>query len=403
MPPQIEFTGERFIPGVAGEIEFEHVHRYAFACRHAPGRRVLDAACGEGYGSALIAKAATSVAGVDIDGETLAHAAASYGSVSNLSFHRASVAALPFADASFDMVVSFETIEHLDAADQPRMLAEFARVLAPRGLLILSAPNRVEYSEKRGYSNPFHRHEHDRAELDGLLGAHFAARRYFHQRVWLGSTMWREQGAGAYAAWEGDSASVTDAGLPAAMYYVVVATRADADLPTDPLGLSLFTDRDQELHRLQAQGSEIIRLDTLLGEANGALDKQTAHVEHLEKLVAYRDGLIAERDAQLEVQGLRMMQFERQEAERDERDARLREEFASAHASATAAQASTSEAQAARDDARRELANSHAKLDEAHAAIAAQERIIDYRQSWRWWWMLPWRRLRGGWQRMRDE
>src|SRR5665213_1645876 len=341
MPPPIEFTGERFIPGVAGEIEFEHVHRYAFACRHVAGKRVLDAACGEGYGSALLARTAATVAGVDIDGATLAHAAARYASVPNVAFHQASVATLPFADASVDLIASFETIEHLEAADQPRMLAEFARVLAPRGLLILSAPNRVEYSDKRGYANPFHRHEHDRVELDELLGAHFAARRYYHQRVWLGSTLWREQGADAYAAWEGDSAAIAEVGLPPAMYYVVVAARADADLPTDPLGLSLFSDREQELHRLQAQGSEIIRLDALLGERTAMLDKQTAHVTHLENLVAFRDKLNGER------------------------------------------------------------ATLRAELDAARATIAAQERIIDYRQSLRGWAMLPWQRLRAIRQRNR--
>ncbi|HEY5366361.1 MAG TPA: class I SAM-dependent methyltransferase [Casimicrobiaceae bacterium] len=403
MPLPIEFTGERFIPGVAGEIEFEHVHRYAFACRHVAGKRVLDAACGEGYGSALLARTAATVAGVDIDGATLAHAAARYASVPNVAFHQASVATLPFADASFDLIASFETIEHLEAADQPRMLAEFARVLAPRGLLILSAPNRVEYSDKRGYANPFHRHEHDRAELDGLLVTHFSARRYYHQRVWLGSTLWRERGADAYAAWEGDSADVAEVGVPPAMYYVVVAARADADLPNDPLGLSLFSDREHELHRLQAQGSEIIRLDALLGERTAMLDKQTAHVTHLENLVAFRDKLIVERDAQLESHGLRMLQFERQEKAHAVRAAAAEQESSVARAELARLRDDHAVAHEAHAAVNGERATLRAELDAARAAIAAQERIIDYRQSLRGWAMLPWQRLRAIRQRNRTE
>jgi len=133
-----EFTGERYLPGVVGEIAYEHCHRYAFARRFVAGRRVLDAACGEGYGSALLADVARHVVGVDIDSAVVAGASSRYGGRGNLEFRAASVTTLPLADASVDAVVSFETIEHLEAADQPAMLAEFARVLAPDGILILS-------------------------------------------------------------------------------------------------------------------------------------------------------------------------------------------------------------------------------------------------------------------------
>ena len=64
MSEHLTFTGERFVPGIEGEIVYEHVHRYAFARRYAAGRRVLDVACGEGYGSAILAETAASVTGV---------------------------------------------------------------------------------------------------------------------------------------------------------------------------------------------------------------------------------------------------------------------------------------------------------------------------------------------------
>ena len=125
-PPELPFTGERFVPGTRGEIWVEHWHRYHFAARLAAGQRVVDAACGEGYGSALLAAVARGVVGVDIDAPTIAHARATYGGVANLSFVEGSATRLPLPDASVDIVVSFETIEHLEAADQAPMLAEFA-------------------------------------------------------------------------------------------------------------------------------------------------------------------------------------------------------------------------------------------------------------------------------------
>jgi ubiquinone/menaquinone biosynthesis C-methylase UbiE len=371
MSDPIEFTGERFVPGVAGEIEIEHVHRYAFAARHVAGRRVLDVACGEGYGGALLAAGAAQVAGVDIDADTLAHAAVRYATSRNLAFHRASATALPFADASFDAVVSFETIEHLDAPDQPKMLAEIARVLAPRGIVVLSAPNRVEYSERRAYVNPFHRHEHDRAELAALLAAHFGAVRWFHQRVWLGSTLWCEEGGDAFAAQTGATSGVEPARAPPAMYFVVIAARDAADLPHDTLALSLFADRGQR---------EWERVNELLAARDAQLAEVNEHVRHLEELVGYRDGIIVERDRILQEQALRMMQFERQE------------EAFRATIERDAAELAAGRQQAAQD--RTEIA-------EAHAALAAQERIIDYRQSARWWVRLPWLKLQGRWRRLR--
>src|SRR5215472_13930774 len=146
MPADLEFTGERFLPGVAGEIAHEHWHRYAFARGLVSGKRVADVACGEGYGSALLADTAASVIGIDVSAETIEHARRGYAALSNLRFEQASAATLPLPNASVDAVISFETIEHLPKEDQPRMIAEFARVLAEQGFVVLSAPNPVEYS-----------------------------------------------------------------------------------------------------------------------------------------------------------------------------------------------------------------------------------------------------------------
>ena len=82
----LPFTGERFVPGVQGEIWIEHWHRYHFARRFIAGKRVLDVACGEGYGAALLAREAAQVTGVDIFEPAIDHARRAYGERANLAF-----------------------------------------------------------------------------------------------------------------------------------------------------------------------------------------------------------------------------------------------------------------------------------------------------------------------------
>jgi SAM-dependent methyltransferase len=164
-----EFTGERLIPGeVDIDLLNEHMARYHFAVRLARGKRVLDAGCGAGYGSAELADVAESVVAVDIAPEAIAYARAHYP-FPNLSFEQASCTELPFGDGAFDLVVAFEVIEHLE--DWRGFLQEARRVLAPAGQLIVSTPNRLYYTESRGThgANPFHVHEFDFDEFNREL------------------------------------------------------------------------------------------------------------------------------------------------------------------------------------------------------------------------------------------
>jgi SAM-dependent methyltransferase len=168
-----EFTGERLIPGQVGvDLLNEHMARYAFATRMARGKRVLDAGCGAGYGTAELAEAAACVVGADIAPEAIDFARQNYPRA-NLWFEQASCTALPHGDGCFDLVVAFEVIEHL--ASWRELLVEARRLLAPGGQFVVSTPNRLYYTESRGREgpNPFHVHEFEfeefRAELEAVF------------------------------------------------------------------------------------------------------------------------------------------------------------------------------------------------------------------------------------------
>ncbi len=365
----LAFTGERFLPGCAGEIAYEHWHRYAFARRFVAGKRVLDAACGEGYGTALLGAQADSAVGVDIDAPTIAHASARYGQGARIRFLEGSCARLPLPDASIDVVVSFETVEHLTAADQPRMIAEFARVLAPGGIVVISSPNKRLYSDAREYVNEFHLHELYREDFARLLSGVFPALRWHHQRVATWSGIWSEQPgaqAGLAEAWLGSAKGIAPYQTDDGMYFVVIAARDAAALPLAP-DVSLLADaEDSEGARALHNEREMLRLDALLREANAGLDRQGVQIMHLERLVAERDAAIGERDRHLADRERAYEQCLREIAERE-----------------------------------RVIGVLETEVARVRAEVKAREQDIRDRQSLRWWFLLPWRRLQS-WRGRKD-
>jgi 2-polyprenyl-3-methyl-5-hydroxy-6-metoxy-1,4-benzoquinol methylase len=175
---------ERFVPGSAdGElVEVEHLARYRWAGQLAVGRRVLDAGCGVGYGSAMLARAgATEVVGLDLSAKAVA--AASAAAPANASFVVGDVHTLPFEAGRFELVVCFEVIEHVEAQDD--VIAELARVLAAGGVLAISSPNRDVYPA----GNPHHLHEYVPEELRAALAAHFEHVQLRRQHAWLASAV----------------------------------------------------------------------------------------------------------------------------------------------------------------------------------------------------------------------
>lgn len=288
----INFTGERFVPTESGEIRYEHMHRYAWVTRFCQGKRVLDIACGEGYGSALLAAHADSVMGVDIAHEAVLHAREKYAAKGNLHFLQGSATAIPLQAHSVDVVVSFETVEHLP--QQSEMLADIRRVLRPDGLLIISSPNKKVYSDDRNYVNEFHVKELYFEEFDALLREQFPSVTYLGQRLLTGSVVAPMQQQSAYyeaIGLKGDNLVKQTPPSAGIMYFVAICTADDVHLPkTDP---SFFIDEDIDLY---AEAQKSLRWASTLDLEHRDLDKRHAQLRaEFEDRTAWALQLDAER------------------------------------------------------------------------------------------------------------
>lgn len=178
----------------------QHTERYRFAAPLAAGRRVLDAACGTGHGTAVLAAAgAATTTGVDLSPQAVEAARAAHAAA-GVVFRTGDVSALPFPDHAFDLYVSFETVEHL--ADPARFAAEARRVLTAGGVFVCSTPNRSVTNPGTGIGdrpyNPFHVREFTAQELTALLRESFPTVEMLGQTPFSGAYV---RGLGRAARW----------------------------------------------------------------------------------------------------------------------------------------------------------------------------------------------------------
>ena len=225
------WTGERLESFVFHDITIEHLHRYALAKEFVQGKNVLDIACGEGYGSNLLAETAEMVKGVDIDESTITKAKNKYGR-KNLSFVTGSVEKIPFDASSFDVVTSFETLEHISAHDT--MLTEIKRVLRPGGVLLISTPDKKTYSDKPRYSNPFHKKELSEQEFKLLLKKYFHYQDFYLQNIYTASIL-SNNAPGIPTIYDGDFNGIKKISQPAPVYFVAVCSDEEVILPSTSL------------------------------------------------------------------------------------------------------------------------------------------------------------------------
>lgn len=282
---ELPWTGERFVPNLGGQIALEHLHRYAVARSIACDKVILDIGCGEGYGPNLLAQVARYVVGVDVSHETVEHAINKYRR-DNLVFVPGNCAEIPVATASIDLAVSFETLEHHDQHGQ--MIDEIKRVLRPGGLLIISTPDKYEYSDAPKYTNRFHAKELYRHEFEGLLKSYFKNVTMLGQRVTSGSYIvpLSHSFHATYRTFSGNSYDIAcETGLARPIYIVAVAS--DGELPD--LSVGLF---EGESDLLAEKDRVLAEKDRVLAEKDGVLAEK-------ERVYAEKDRRLAELNRRL--------------------------------------------------------------------------------------------------------
>lgn len=187
-------AGERLYLGktVTDEASLnEHFDRYRFAISLMPeGATVLDAACGTGYGTQLLSKKAKEVFGVEISEHALEWGKAHHQE-KNIQFINSNLNnTLPFESNTFDMITSFETLEHVESHEN--MIKEFKRVLRPGGLLILSSPDREIITDIAHTENKFHIHELSKKEFVNLLKSNFSLLKLMGQTLYMPPALWKK-------------------------------------------------------------------------------------------------------------------------------------------------------------------------------------------------------------------
>ncbi len=234
-------TGERLITDYSmGKGAIEHLHRYAIALSFVKGKKVLDIACGEGYGTNLMANYASSIIGVDISDEAINHAKEKYKK-NNLSYKLGSATDIPLEDNSVDVVVSYETLEHHDKHDE--MFAEIKRVLTDTGLLIISTPEKVNYHSVDP-NNIFHIKEITGEDFDQLLGRHFSNFKVFKQKFLQSSLIYSlDKQFKNVVEYQGDFETVSNSFFDESNIFNIALASVDSNFVID-LPISLYSGDD---------------------------------------------------------------------------------------------------------------------------------------------------------------
>ncbi|MGD9735439.1 MAG: class I SAM-dependent methyltransferase [Solirubrobacterales bacterium] len=299
---------ERFDPSHSSGtlMDAEHRCRYWWAAQAVAGKDVLDAGCGTGYGSAILAAVAATVTGVDISAEAVEEADRRLGEKGSVV--QGDLRKLPFDDDSFDAVVCWETIEHIE--DGSAVLAELRRVLRPDGLLLVSSPNPGVYQE----DNEHHVHEYTPEELRALVGEQFPQLAEHVQHPWLASAIQPAESSVEDPA-SGSVKRIAEIEPGGQTYTIVVAGAGVPELPglitladsfevrwwSDQLDAANERTAATERHVTEVEehfGREVAAararehdLSVRLHEANGRLLRASEELSRLQRLEEHFDEL----------------------------------------------------------------------------------------------------------------
>lgn len=275
-------TGERMIPAYhkSHMVYGEHIVRYEAATPLVKDKVVLDIASGSGYGSAFLASSAAKVYGVDVDKDAISYAKKNYGG-KNIEYILGDGTSIPLEDDSVDVVVSFETIEHIE--DYEQFMAEVKRVLKDDGLFILSTPNDVEFPE----TNHFHIHEFERRELEKLVKKYFKKNKSYYQATWLYNALLEEQDISG--EWRAPLETIQTAPIPlekCIYFYMLCANRPIGETVTPLAAIS----EHHSARKLQEYDASV----------RNHIEEQGAVMKHHENTLAEKDAQLAKLQAELD-------------------------------------------------------------------------------------------------------
>jgi len=293
----LEWTGERYLPWLDGMAAgaYEHWHRYIYAAHFVKNKKVLDIACGEGFGSSYLSQFAQSIVGIDLDSKSIEHARKAYGNKGQLNFLVGSMLQIPIVESNaFDVVVSFESIEHIENPDI--FLREVKRVLKPKGVFIVSTPNKAIYTDKFHVQNPFHFREYYQDEFHDLI------KKFFDQVVVLGQNVSPTSNIWALSKTipndhlvvfedvvvkESSGFIPIESSRKTPFFFIAVATN-DSNIVNTPSAYmiddsrELFAEKDKILfNAIQEKDSEILQRDWKLADQDVRLK---ARIEELESI-----------------------------------------------------------------------------------------------------------------------
>lgn len=287
------FTGERFVPGIEDKkLEIEHFQRYMGICDFVAGKTILDAACGEGYGSCMLAEYADKVVGIDISEDAVSNAMQKYSEQKNLSFKVGSIASLPLENQSIDVVISYETIEHVNAEIQEQFLLEIKRVLKPEGVLIMSTPNKELYTDLYDYHNEFHMKEFYKEEFKVFLKSSFLNVKLYNQFFEVTSVIDSCDGEVRQVKYYKDTNCYTQDGK----YYIAVASNGEIpEINISSVYMNSSREYEENIHRIiqlqkeeEARNRHIQLLDSEIGEKGKQIRELQEEVRerngHIQKL-----------------------------------------------------------------------------------------------------------------------
>lgn len=283
-----EFTGERFVTGEGGaRVAVEHVHRYLTAKKIVQGLFVIDIGSGSGHGSQILSGFKDYV-GVDIDTESVEIANTLYGST-KVRFVQADATAIPLEGGIADVVICFETLEHVN---HPELIVQEAkRLLKPEGYFIFSTPDRDNYNAALFEANPFHVHEMTKLEILELFVDVFENVELSAQSIIQSSLIRSSSFPSDLVSGENVVAASTDTETPATYWVGIASDMEIPQLPSTILPIIENRNIDAELVstliQLKKTENELEATRKALFDADERELKARLHIKSLENRVKY--------------------------------------------------------------------------------------------------------------------